>query len=361
MVCVMAGKRVGPLFLVAWAKAHATVERVRTGEAGDKTFIGVAYGSVPWKMRADFTDWNCEAYLSFARYSVVQESRPSTSLRNYCMLLRLLLAVVICLVSQRSVSAEPTVFFRGKQITYRHFVYGEVSSSAGRSGTINLGYAHGMKPGQDVGVLRRSEGRLVPIGVLRLVEVRPGDAYGKFDSSFSLKREDLIIVSARELDLWRGRSRSDQLVIQSLLSRNGKGYDTGDVTPALLNEVGRDDDLIIYRPPVLHVNAEAYSMLNPAVRNTVIRGAFRPASRSEDGTLSPLSYEDQQLSPDAPTLDLETAFSRFVLSNGAGETDLNIKQLRMLASELPGLVDPEEVRVDLDRSNAQIRNLLQPK
>ena len=118
-----------------------------------------------------------------------------------------------------------------------------------------------------------------------LHEVRPGDAYGKFDGIFTLKRDDLIIVSARELDLWQGRSRSDQLVMQSLLSRNGKGYDTGDVTPALLNEVGRDDDLIIYRPPVLHVNAEAYSMLSPAVRNTVIRGAFRPASLNEDSTV----------------------------------------------------------------------------
>ena len=277
------------------------------------------------------------------------------------MLLRLLLAGVICLLVQHSVSAEPTVFFRGKQLTYRHFVYGEVSSAASRSGTINLGYAHGLKPGQDVGVLRRSEGRLIPIGVLRLVDVRPGDAYGKFESEFTLKRDDLIIVSARELDLWRGRSRADQLVMLSLLSRNGKGYDTGDVTPALLNEVGRDDDLIIYRPPVLHVNAEAYSMLSPAVRNTVIRGAFRPATDNEDGTLSPLSYEDQQLSPDLPTLDLETAYARFVLSNASGKTDIDTKQLRKLASELPGLVDPEEVRADLDRANTQIRNLLRPK
>jgi hypothetical protein len=277
------------------------------------------------------------------------------------MLLRLLLAGVICLFTHHSVSAEPTVFLRGKQITYRHFVYGEVSSSAGRSGTINLGYAHGLRPGQDVGVLRRSEGRLIPLGVLRLVDVRPGDAYGDFEGRFALKRDDLIIVSARELDLWRGRSRSDQMVMQSLLSRNGKGYDTGDVTPALLNEVGRDDDLIVYRPPVLHVNAEAYSMRSPAVRNTVVRGAFRPATTNEDGTLSPLSYEDQQLSPDSPTLDLETAFAKFVLSNASGKTDIEIKQLRTLASELPGLVDPEEVKADLDRANTQIRNLLRPK
>ncbi len=277
------------------------------------------------------------------------------------MLLRILLAGVICLFSQHSVVAEPTVFFRGKQITYRHFVYGEVSSAATRSGTINLGYAHGLRPGQDVGVLRRSDGRLIPIGVLRLIEVRPGDAYGKFDGIFTLKRDDLIIVSARELDLWQGRSRSDQLVMQSLLSRNGKGYDTGDVTPALLNEVGRDDDLIVYRPPVLHVNAEAHSMLSPAVRNTVIRGAFRPASLNEDSTVSPLSYEDQQLSPDSPTLDLETAFSRFVLSNASEKTDINVQQLRMLASELPGLVDPDDVNADIDRANIQIRNLLRPK
>ena len=277
------------------------------------------------------------------------------------MLPRVLLACVVCLVVQLPLQAEPTVYFRGKHLSYRHFVYGEVSASANRAGTINLGYAHGLQQDQEVGVLRRSEGKLIPIGVLRLVEVRPGDSFGVYEGQFSLKREDLVIVSARKLNLWQGRSRSDQLVMQSLLSRNGKGYDTGDVTPALLNEVGRDDGLIVRRPPELHVNAEAYSMRSPQVRNKVVGGAFRPASSDEDGSANMLSLEDRQLSPDKPTLDLETALSQFVSSNAAGKLDMETNGLRLMSSELPGLVDPEEVRAYLNGANARIRTLIRPK
>ena len=277
------------------------------------------------------------------------------------MLSRALLAGVICLVMQVSLQAEPTVFLRGKRLTYRHFVYGEVSSSAQRAGTINLGYAHGLQLGQEVGVLRRSEGKLLPIGVLRLVKVRPSESFGEYEGEFHLQREDMVIVSARDLNLWQGSSRSDQMVIKSLLSRSGKGYDTGDVTPAILNEVGRDDDLSAKKPPVLHVNADAYSMQSPQTHITVNRGAFRPASSDEDGAANMLSLEDRRLSPDQSTLDLETALSRFVSTNAAGKVDVDLGSLQMLASDRSGLVDPEEVRADLEDANARIRNLIRPK
>ena len=275
------------------------------------------------------------------------------------MLSRVLLAGVVCLLVVLPVQAEPTIHFRGKQLTSRHFVYGEVTASAQRSGTINLGYAHGVQEGQQVGVLRRRSGQMIPIGVLRLVAVRPGDAFGMYEGEFRLQRDDMIIVSARDLNVWQGRSRSNQLVVDSLLSKDQRGYDSGAISPALLDEVGRDDDLIARRPPPLHVNADAYSMLRPQVRDRIARGAFQLAS-SDEGSEHPLSDEDRRLSTDKPTLDLETAFARFVISNSSGRVNVDYESLRLLAKDLPRFVDPEDVRVDLDLANSRVRAIIQP-
>ncbi len=278
------------------------------------------------------------------------------------MLSRILLAGVVCLVVQLPVQADPTVYFSGKHLSYRHFVYGDVSSAASRAGTINMGYAHGLQAGQDVGVLRRSEGKLIPIGVLHLVDVRSGDSFGQYDGEFSLQRDDLVIVSARELNLWEGRSRSDQLVTRSLLSRNGKGYDSGDVSPTLLNEVGRDDDYIVHKPPALHVNTDLYAKQRPAFHAAVVRGAFRPASKDEDGVENQLSLEDRERSPDKPTLDLETALARFVTNNAAGALDISPISLRQLAKDRIDLVgNQDDLKTDLDQANARIRMLIRPK
>lgn len=277
------------------------------------------------------------------------------------MLPRILLACLVCLVVHLPAQAEPTVYFRGKHLSYRHYVYGEVTSSARRAGTINLGYAHGLQAGQEVGVLRRREGMLIPVGVLRLVQVRPGESFGEYEGAFQLRREDLVIVSARELNLWQGGTRSDQLVMQSLLSKTGNGYDSGDVSPALLHEVGRDDDLVAKKPAVLHVNADTYSTQKPTVRKAEIRGAFRPASSVEEGLANMLSLEDRQLSPDQSTLDLETALSRFVSSNTAGQLEFSPQTLRLLASDQSGVSDLESVRAHVDGANARIHTLIRPK
>ncbi len=277
------------------------------------------------------------------------------------MFSRILFAGLVCLVVHLPVQAEPTVYFHGKHLSYRHFVYGEVGSSARRAGTINLGYAHGLQAEQEVGVLRRSEGKLVPIGVLRLVKVQPGESFGEFEGEFSLKREDLVIVSARELNLWEGRSRSDQLVTRSLLSRNGKGYDSGDVSPTLLNEVGRDDGYIDHKPLALHANTDLYDRQRVAVRPTVVRGAFRPASGDEDGAENQLSLEDREQSPDRSTLALETALAQFVSSNTAGMLDVTPSSLRALGQYRPELTNQDELKIDLQKANARIRTLIRPK
>lgn|GEM_PF-6260543 len=277
------------------------------------------------------------------------------------MLSRILMFCGVCLIAIAPVQAEPTVFFRGKQLTFRHYVYGEVTASASRAGTINLGYAHGFQLDQEVGVLRRSGGNLIPIGSLRLTRVRPGEAFGEYEGEFSLKREDIVIAAARELNLWQGRSRSDRLVIESLISQNGRGYDTGDVSPALLKEVGRDDDLIAKKPLPLHVNADIYSTRRPKVSVSVIRGAFRTASGAEDGAVSSLSAIDRELSPDTPTLSLETALARFVTASASGKLAVDDESLQLLAKDLPGVIDLEDVLADLNRANVRVHGLIRPK
>ncbi len=276
------------------------------------------------------------------------------------MLTRLLLAGVMCCVLCGQACAEPTVYLRGKRLSYRHFIYGEVSSSSRKAGTINLGYAHGFQLGQYVGVLRKSGGNVIPIGALRLVKVRSADALGEYEGDFTLQRDDVVIASARELTLWQRRSRSDQLVTQTLLARTGRGYDTGEVSPALLNEVGRDDDLIAQIPTPLHVNAERYSMQRPVERAAISRGAFRPSRGLEDGTAHSLSEEDRRLSPDLPTLDLESALARFVLTNASGNVVLDGESLQLMAKYQPGLIEPELLQADLERANMRVRSIIQP-
>ncbi len=273
---------------------------------------------------------------------------------------RFVLACVFCALCIAPAAAEPKLHFRGKQLTARHFVYGVVNASARKAGTINLGYAHGIQLGQEVGVLRRHNGQLIPIGALRLSEVRPSDSFGEYEGDFQIQRDDIVIVSARELDLWNGQSRSRQLVIKSLLSRDNQGYDTGEVSPALLREVGQDNDFISDQTPPLHVNSEAYAMRNTRVRDTVVRGAFRLAL-SVEGAGKLLSAEDKRMSLDKPTLDMESALAQFVVTNKGGNIDVDDEGLRLLAEQLPALTDPDDIRADIELANTRIRTLIHPR
>lgn len=278
----------------------------------------------------------------------------------YHMLYRFLIAGVLSLMCASSVPAEPMLHFRGKHLTLRHFVYGIVNSSFQRAVTINLGYAHGIQLGQEVGLLRRHNGQVVPIGVLRVSEVRPGDSFGEYEGDFQIQRDDIVIVSARQLDLWNGQSRSDQLVIKSLLSRNNRGYDTGAVSPSLLQEVGEDNDFISDKPPLLHVNAEADAMRHTRVRDTVVRGAFHLALRVE-GAGKLLSEEDKRMSRDKPMLDMEMALARFAETNKDGKIAVDNETLRILSEQMPAFTDPDDVRAHVERANTRIRTLIHPR
>ena len=277
------------------------------------------------------------------------------------MVSRILTFCVVCLLACAPIQAEPTVFFRGKQLTFRHFVYGEVTAASGRVGTINMGYAHGLYEAQAVGVLRRSHGNLLPVGVLRLTKVRPGDAFGEFEGEFSIRRDDIVIVSARELNVWRGRPRSSQLVIDTLLNRSPRGYDTGDVSPALLDEVGRDDGLIANKQASFRVNSDLHATQRPKTTVAIVRGAFRPASGDEDGAANSLSAKDRELSPDQPTLALESGLARFATSSATGRVAIDDQSARLLGQDLAGIVDLSEVRTKLNRANTRVHTVLQPR
>lgn len=274
------------------------------------------------------------------------------------MIARILVASVVCLSLVGAIQAEPAVFFRNKKLTYRHFVYGEVSSCATTAGTVNLGYAHGIQDGQLVGVLRRSGGNLLPVGVMKLTDVRAGQSFGTYEGSFTLKPDDIVVVAARNLNLWKGGARTDQLATKAILMRGDQGYDTADVSPELLDEVGRDDGLIAGKSPPLHVNVDVYSARRPFVRPFVMRGAFRLATGDLDGPLNTLSKEDRDLCPNEATLSLQSALARFVASSRDGKLATDENSLRTLAAELPGVVDLETVTAEVNRANLQIGKLL---
>lgn len=274
------------------------------------------------------------------------------------MIARILMASVACLFLAASLQAEPAVFFRGKDLTYRHYVYGEVTSCATTAGTVNLGFAHGIQEGQMVGVLRRIGGNLLPVGLMKLTEVRPGESFGQYEGVFSLKRDDIVVMAARDLNLWKGGTRSDQLAIKTILSQRNNGYDTADVSPQLLNEVGRDDNLIDRPFPPLHVNVDVYSSRKPIVQTTEVRGAFRLATGDLDGAVNTLSKADRELSPDSATLSLESGLARCVALSTESKLPIDDNSLRMLAAGLPGVIDLDEVTADVNRANARIRKLI---
>ena len=274
------------------------------------------------------------------------------------MIARILMASVACLWLVGTLQAEPAVFFRGKELTYRHFVYGEVTSCATTAGTVNLGYAHGIQDGQVVGILRRSGGNLLPVGVMKLTDIKAGQSFGTYEGAFTLKPDDIVIVSARTLNLWKGGTRSDQLAIKTILTRDDRGYDTADVSPELLDEVGRDDNLVNRKFPPLHVNVDVYSSRLPFVRPIVVRGAFRLATGDQDGPLNTLSKEDRDLSPDNATLSLQSGLARFVASSREGKLTADDNSIRTLAAELPGVVDLETVTAEVNQANFKIGKLL---
>ncbi len=180
---------------------------------------------------------------------------------------RLLLLAVCCFgLLAAPAAADPTVYFRGKKLTLRHYVYGEVTSATRMIGSVNLGYAHGLEDDQEIGVIRSIEGQYVPIGVLRMNSVQAGESRGIYEGELPLRNTDLVIIAARKLNLWTGRTRIDQTVIRTMISDRTRGYDTGSVSPRLVRELGKDDDLIHRLPLALHVNLDEFDSRRPSWR-----------------------------------------------------------------------------------------------
>lgn len=273
---------------------------------------------------------------------------------------RLLLLAVCCFeLLAAPAAADPTVYFRGKKLTLRHYVYGEVTSATRMVGSVNLGYAHGLEDDQEIGVIRSFEGQYVPIGVLRMNSVRAGESRGIYEGELPLRNTDLVIIAARKLNLWSGRTRIDQTVTRTMLSDRTRGYDTGSVSPRLVRELGKDDDLIHRLPLALHVNLDEFDSRRPVLEAPIIRGAFIPSSTSTEKA-NTTSEEDRILAADEPTLNLEESLVRFVRSNSQGEVSLSAIEMEQLAASLPVQTDPDQLRSRLNTANLRIRNLLAP-
>jgi hypothetical protein len=272
---------------------------------------------------------------------------------------RLLVLALCCIGLLASAApADHVVFFRGKKLTQRHYVYGEVTSATRTIGTVNLGYAHGLNDDQEIGVVRRFEGQLIPIGILRMTSVKAGESNGLYEGELPIRKSDMVIAAARTLNLWSGRSRMDQMVVRTMISDRTRGYDTGAVSPRLVREVGKDDDEIHRLPLSLHINQTVFDTQRPVVTTPIIRGAFAPAASTESANAA--SEEDRILADDKPTLDLEQALVRFVRSNAARQVNLSTAGARELAVTIPGEINLDEMQERLTLANERIRGLLLP-
>lgn len=274
------------------------------------------------------------------------------------MLRRLLLTLCVVATVPTTVQADPLVYFRNKQLTVRHFVYGEVLSATRTIGTVNLGYAHGLSEGQEISVIRRLDGELIPVGILRMDKVRAGASLGSFEGELPIQKSDIVLIAARRLDLWSGRTRMDQMAMRTLISDRTRGYDTGTVSLDLVKEVGHDDDQIGRLPLNIYVNPADFDRLKKASATPTLRGAFVPAVTTESAHRA--SEEDRILAPDQPARDLDNALVRFVRSNLLNTVNVSEEGLNQLASQMSERIDPDDIRNRLQQSNLRIRKLLEP-
>lgn len=138
---------------------------------------------------------------------------------------------------------ETPVFLRGHRVTPDHVVFGTVDRVRGREATINLGYAHGMRAGTRLLFVHSFGETVVPIGGGIVRRNQPEESEVSMEGPFRPQKGDLVLVRARQLELWEPHPRADRLVRERLSRRRMQhGYDTLDLPSRLIEEVGRDDE-----------------------------------------------------------------------------------------------------------------------
>ncbi len=158
-------------------------------------------------------------------------------------ILGIALGAMLLMGPQAADSGEMKVFLRGYEVTRRHIVFGTVIRASGARAVINLGYAHGVEKGHTFLVVRTVNEKVIPISGLTVIRTQPEGSTVRVEGPFQVQEGDYVLIRARHLDLWNGRTRMDHLIRRRyVVSRKSYGYQTVSPDPNLLNEVARDDE-----------------------------------------------------------------------------------------------------------------------
>lgn len=159
------------------------------------------------------------------------------ALRTSCLILCLL-----CGPSVVSAQNAP-IFLRGFEVTREHVVFSTIEHVTGNTAILNLGYAHGVQAGQRFLVVRAVGEEVIPVSGLTVRESHPDHANALIEGPAQLVIGDLALIPADRLDVWSPHPRAEQLALKKLIRQQAVNrYDTFTLSPALVDEVHRDDD-----------------------------------------------------------------------------------------------------------------------
>ena len=123
--------------------------------------------------------------------------------------------------------AADAILFDAK-VNRRDYVGGTITSTRGRTAFIDLGYEHGVVKGNKFWVFRKIGGDYRRVGLLEITLVKRKMAIG-ITRRILPRRRDSVVISAADLNLWRGRTTDEAKRLRRMLAeRERRGYDTND-------------------------------------------------------------------------------------------------------------------------------------
>lgn len=170
-------------------------------------------------------------------------SRLETSLMRSRLATCLLALMLLGHAGTAPARGEEPIFLRGHRVTPQHIVFGMIDGIHGNSAQLNLGSAHGVKPGLTLLVVRKVHEEIMPVGGLFITAAAEDHSRGRVEGPFRPQINDFVLIHASRLDLWGGAPRLERLAQNRLALRQlSNTYNTLDTSPQLMDEVARDDD-----------------------------------------------------------------------------------------------------------------------
>ncbi len=135
--------------------------------------------------------------------------------------LRLILLAIVFVSGTTSAFADPW--------SHNGYVQGQVLSAGNHYNFIDMGYAHRVKPFQQVAIFRSRNKVYHPIGVFRLERVDATKSAIRQSRETPVKSDDLVIALERDMvPLFEGNFVEDHFVRTHIVNRRSfNGYDTG--------------------------------------------------------------------------------------------------------------------------------------